>query len=933
VPNSITFLAQQNFSQQCAAAILQQAAESLPDLSQLHIIIPNALAAHQLRLTLNQHNQTCLLGPFIGSLPQWMNENIALPNSQTIRINAQTKKLLLLEALKQHPDLFSEGSSWQVCDSLLTLFDELTDYDNSFLNADEQQWIDKLKQCYNTPPDIQQLNNEARIIFQLWQAWLQQMSEMNVIDSASAYQQQLKNSVNIIAKDDYFFVIGEDELKPAELAWCQQLQNNNQLCFINQSATSINNSPKNALSHLLAFSFNHDTPLCERTQSIKKHPVEHFTIFDAKNFEQEARAIELKIRLWLLEENKHIGIVTEDRKLARRVRALLERADIIVQDTAGWPLSTTSSATIIERWLECIEQDFDHQPLLDLLKSPFFYNEDDKENHLNQIHRLEQDIILHENIARDISRYTHAMSLRQNRLKHWPENTYNNIKQLLHGIENAAKDLRALYTQNTLQSPEKYLHSMITSLKELGIYQKLENDLAGKCIITLLSNMQQGLEFACPEMNWMDFRTWLGASLEQEEFTPQNQPSRVQLMNLKQAQYCQFDALIIAGASKQSLPGSAKQHPFFNQSVRAALNLPNWHNDKHIALQRFRCLLESADHVMISYCSENNGEWQQPSPWVTSIIDFAQLGLNIDLQDTHLRKLMQQHNTEVNECDINSTPDTSQPPTPQLDERLTPTEYSASRHQRLINCPYQFFAADVLSLRASEQITEELQKSEFGEKVHLILQAFHSQVNALLAPFNKPLNNNNRELALQHMVKLSTQVFDINTEDNVQHREWLQRWLNIAPHYIDWQIQRQSEWKIHALEQKQNVQISKHLSIHGRLDRIDKQDEHYAIIDYKTGVSAKQDKVNAGEDVQLVSYASMLDNVKEVAYFELSKDKARIASHLKDEDLAALKELSKNRLTELVEQLRKGISLNAWGDEKACQYCNMEGLCRKQSWS
>jgi len=933
VPNSITLPAHQNFSEQLTNSILQQNAEQLPDLNHIHIIIPNALAAHQLRLALSQNNNACLLGPSIGSLSQLMDDRVALPNYQTVRISAQAKKLLLLEALKQHPDLFNEDNTWQVCDSLLTLFDELTDHDSSFIETDEKQWIDKLNQCYKTHIDIKHLNHEARIIFQLWQAWLQQMSDMNIKDSASAYQLQLKNSTEVISSDDYFYLVGQDELKPAELTWCQQLQNRNQLCFVSQTASFNDTSSQKKLSHLLASSFNNDIPLHERTQTTKKTTIDNFTIFNAKNPEQEARAIELKIRTWLLEENKHIGIVTEDRKLARRVRALLERSDIIIQDTAGWPLSTTSSATIVERWLECIEQDFDHQPLLDLLKSPFFYNDDNKEKHLNQIHRLEQDIILHENIARDINRYIHSMSLRESRLDHWPENTYKDTKQLLHCIENASKNLCALFTQNAPQSPSKYLHSLIDSLQQLGIHQKLENDMAGKCIISVLENMQQSLKLACPEMDWQDFRTWLGSNLEQEEFIPQGQTSTVQLMNLKQAQYCQFDALIIAGANKQSLPGNVSQQPFFNQSVRSSLKLPNWHDEKELAFRRFRCLIESADNIMISFCSENNGEWQQPSPWVTSIIDFAKLGLDIDLQDSHLQNLLKNHSAEINECDISNTPETSQPPSPQLDSTLTPEEYSASRHQRLINCPYQFFAADILSLKASEEITEELMKSEFGEKVHLILQAFHNQANNLLAPFDKQLNQDNRQQAIEHMQQLSTQVFKINTEDNVQHREWLQRWLKTAPYYIDWQIQRQTEWKIHALEQKQNIKISDSLSIKGRLDRIDKQDNDYAIIDYKTGVSAKQDKVDSGEDVQLVSYASMLNDVKEVAYFELNKDKTRIASSLKDEHLADLKQLSQNRLIDMVEQLKQGTSLNAWGDEKTCKYCDMEGLCRKQAWS
>ena len=444
--------------------------------------------------------------------------------------------------------------------------------------------------------------------------------------------------------------------------------------------------------------------------------------------------------------------------------------------------------------------------------------------------------------------------------------------------------------------------------------------------------MQQSLNFAAPSMDWQDFRTWLGSHFEQEEFSPHNQPSSVQLMNFKQAQYCHFDALIIASANKENLPGSTRQQAFFNQSVRTELNLPNWHQEKQQAFQRFRCLLESADNVLISFCSEKNGEWQPTSPWVNSIIDYAELVLKQNLQDFSLHTLLQHAESDINECDIDSLPAPPQNPAPILEKKLIPLSYSASRHQRLINCPYQFFSADVLALKANEKISEELQKSEYGEKVHLILQAFHSQVKNLPAPFKKPINADNREQALQHMSDLSTQVFNKNTEDNVTHRDWLRRWLSTSKLYIDWQIEHQKEWQIHALERQETVHLSDALSIKGRLDRVDKQNDQLSIIDYKTGASAKQDKINAGEDVQLVSYAAMLPGVNQVAYLELNKDKVKLAAHLEDEQLTDLKNQSQDRLLEMIEQMNQATPLRAWGDEKTCQYCEMQGLCRKQVW-
>ena len=142
---------------------------------------------------------------------------------------------------------------------------------------------------------------------------------------------------------------------------------------------------------------------------LQEHPESplsgHLAILPASSPEQEARAIDLQVRQWLLDGKQSIAIVTEDRRLARRVRALLDRAGIGLEDTGGWALSTTSAAAALERWLETVEEDFAHQPLLDVLKSPFIFPDDDRDQLANSVYRLEQDIIQRENIASGMQRY------------------------------------------------------------------------------------------------------------------------------------------------------------------------------------------------------------------------------------------------------------------------------------------------------------------------------------------------------------------------------------------------------------------------------------------------------------------------------------------------------------------------------------------------
>ena len=85
--------------------------------------------------------------------------------------------------------------------------------------------------------------------------------------------------------------------------------------------------------------------------------------------------MDFTVREWLLAGRKKFAIVVHDRVVARRARALLERAQVLVRDEAGWTFSTTSAATVIGRWLDVAGGDCYYRDLLDLMKSPFVFHD------------------------------------------------------------------------------------------------------------------------------------------------------------------------------------------------------------------------------------------------------------------------------------------------------------------------------------------------------------------------------------------------------------------------------------------------------------------------------------------------------------------------------------------------------------------------------
>jgi len=924
-----------HFTDELANLILLDQKQSLPDLSNACIFLPNAQAILQMRHSLIKKAQHTLLGGFIGSHTQWLNENIIPSDISKKHISQSARQLLLIDALKQHSSLFATENHWQICDSLLELFDELSLSQHQWLNESTPVWINKLQQAYKTEHSLQHLNQEATIIHTLWQAWQEQLTSMNLQDDTSSLKQRLLEEIPDNIKDKCFYIIGYEQFTALEQAWCEQLSKKAQVTFIAQGIISetTNDSPDelNVLKNI----YSQETTFFERCKNKNDNFefLKKIKLFDAQSAEQETQAVDLKVRMSLLEGNTNIAVVTENRKLARRLRALLERANVSIQDTAGWSLATTSAATILERWLECIEQDFAYQPLLDLLKSPFFCEESAFDEHLNLVYRFEQDIVLHENIANDLQRYKKGIINRAERLNIKNTSTANQLLALFERIEKASENLISLYQANQSNSPEVWINHFTKSIKDLGIYPQFSTDIAGQRVQEELEKLSLAYHAASPDMNWLDLRTWIGSTLESEQFKPQGQDSVVKIMNMQQSQYCQFDTLIIAGANIKSFPGNAAQHPFFNQSVRQELQLKNWHQKKENSFQLFQQMLLAANEILITWQAEQNGEWLQASPWVCSLQDFSLHSLNLSLQDTHLYHLTNnlQPVTQRNENSLKNIETVTQAK-PVIKPELTPLEFSASRHQRLIDCPYKFFAADVLKLKPLEKISLELLKSEYGEKVHLILHAFHQQCDGMPAPFSKTLTKNNKNQALKHIEELSKLVFETQTEDSIQHRGWFERWVDTAESYIDWQIQRQHDWNIYKLEEMSEQQLNAVTKLVGRLDRIDKQGHELSIIDYKTGNTAKQSDIDMAENIQLTSYAALMEDVCNVVYLKLDKGETKQSGVLEGDSLTDLKSDVLKRLETVITDIRASKPLPSWGDSQACGYCDMSGLCRKQMW-
>lgn len=950
-----------------AVRMLDDHRTSLPRLERAVVLLPDLEAGPRLRRMLLEearaHGHQAILGPQITTWRAWLNTQAI----DTMEVATDHhRELILLKALREHSALFGHGNLWALTDSLITLFDELT-LNRVGLPQDLTEFTRRIGQGYGVAgKPLQGLEQEAQLVHTLWHAWHQELHARKLIDSNTRYLLQLSASLKF-ATHEKLYLVGPAAMSEAEREWVQGMLASGRLTMLLHGqvtgtpsrtyhpeaplyrlvstlhCASGENSGRDAYSSLLDHVYNpsaeNGIPLRERAlayarQEVQSPASERLQLLPADGHEEEAHAVELQVRRWLLAGKRQIGIVTENRRLARRVRALLERAGIALQDAAGWAISTTSASALLERWLECVEEDFPHLALLDLLKSPFFLTDLSRDEHLNRVYRLEQDIIQRENIGSGMARYRQHLHYRQQRLPQDLADSLQPVEHLLAQLETAKVALQPVLSPPSSPAA-KIIEALQKSLATLGLDRSLAEDAAGMRLLEELEQMQQAVMTEPVSMSWVEFRSWLGRTLERFHFRPPANGQSVALLGLGQSQLARFDALVIAGVEREHLPGAPATTPFFNAAVRRELGLPD--GDEQVAerFHHFRRLLESAPQILLTYRHQQDGEEVLPSPWLEALRSFHRLAYNDELYAADIAGLLSHPMTHVVHRDA-PPPARSQMPAPTLPPALLPQSYSASAYQQLMNCPYQFYAARGLSLAPPEAVREALEKSDYGERVHLCLQAFHGDVADLPGPFHGRLTAARRDEAEALLRRISQAVFATDLEDNFLHRGWLQRWLEKIPAYLDWQLEREEKWRVQAVEMKATQpNLITGFTLHGRLDRIDSNGTEQAVVDYKTGQIPTIEDVETGEAVQLPFYALLGGEgmtVSEVAYVALDQEKVKEKVTLKEGALENLSQAIGDRLAGLVSEMHAGQPLPAWGDEMSCGYCTMAGICRRQAW-
>lgn len=881
-----------------ARRFLDEAGEVSLDYSNCIVLVPHLAAARDF-----QRGLACTLGvravlpPRCLTLPAWAATVPDRPAPEP-----DSRRLADIYGFLRRAGRLQERQLWAAAQELSGLLRELSDGQRE-LPADFDAFQARLERAYRRKLGGA-MSFEARLAHELWHAF-QRLARS---DTGRDYAERLAWLAEHASSSLYHLDL--PGLSPVELTFFERYRER-------QPVIHLPVEPAYQERHAaLAEAWQG-----EGAQGELAAMDEALGLYGADGAEPAARMAEAQVRLWLAEGRERIGIVAFDRVLARRLRALLERRHILLQDETGWTFSTAAVSHVLDRWFALLQDDCYHRDLLDLLKSPYVFADLAEVERRQAVGGLE-------------------LALR----RHGVVGGWSRIQRLARELELPAatavlerlQAARGLFGTKRL-SMAAWQARLLQALDMLGATPEFEADVAGRQLLVLLRRLQAENEVSVEahadavgvkrsgrshneaaaendaSYRLAEWRRWLLLQLDQATFVDDRVESPLRLTHLRAARLREFDAVLLLGADAARLPERAGPG-LFNEAVRQELGLPT-QAEKEAELQAALAdVLARAPKVAAVWQARRDGEPVALSPRLETLDLWHRTRFG-----RGLRQVCASYAELADEQTVFEATAEASPRPARLSERVT-----VSGWQSLIACPYLYYARHLLGLNELDEVPEEMDKRDYGTLIHAALAKFHADRDTLLG-VERPALESELASAVEN-------AFAEAGQDHFLAEAWRLRWQRRQAAYLDWAVdwERQGHRFVKA-EAKASLAVAvgeAEISFEGRLDRLDRGSDGLVVLDYKTNAAQtlRNKLKQPGEDVQLPSYA-WLTEAAEAGFVALDEDK--VAWLAWKDGLADAARAEAARFADTFQAIAAGAAMSAHGAASLCRHCEMRGLCRR----
>ncbi|HNZ91667.1 MAG TPA: PD-(D/E)XK nuclease family protein, partial [Acidovorax sp.] len=582
-----------------------------------------------------------------------------------------------------------------------------------------------------------------------------------------------------------------------------------------------------------------------------------------------------------------------DRALTRRIGAHLASSGVAVRDENGWTLSTTRAAAQLMAALKASAWNASADEVLDWLKhAPAI-----EPTVLNALERALRKAT--------VATWSGAAG------RSWSD------QPALAACVALAQDWR-----EGLRAPRplaQWLQALRSLLVASGQWPGLETDAAGARVLAALRLQTgqeaelEGWDSAGRSMALAEFTRWANEVLEAARYVPREAgDAPVVVVPLPQLLARPFAALVLPGCDEKRLQPSPEPVGDWTQAQRQVWGLPTRESLEVAQRAAWQHALQTPAVDVLWRTGDEGGE-----PLLASALVLA---LHLDGGATKGADDRSQRSVAANPT-ARPLPDGRALPV----VRLSSTAYSDLRH-----CPYRFFALRQLGLQEADELAAEVDKRDFGNWLHAVLQHFHEVLRA------DPADD-----AATRVARMDSAAQAVTQQQGLDEGDFLPfaaGWPQVRDGYLRWLAQHeQAGGQFRQAEVKTSQPLGA-LQLVGTIDRIDAVsstgEPTPLVIDYKTeNIGTTTARIKAGaEDTQLAFYAALLSHDTLRAAYVNVGERGETQLH-EQEEVVHLRDLLVEGIQHDFARIAAGAPLPALGEGAVCDYCAARGLCRKDFWN
>ncbi|CAA6811212.1 MAG: FIG00388203: hypothetical protein [uncultured Sulfurovum sp.] len=364
----------------------------------------------------------------------------------------------------------------------------------------------------------------------------------------------------------------------------------------------------------------------------------------------------------------------------------------------------------------------------------------------------------------------------------------------------------------------------------------------------------------------------------------------VTVMGVLETRGVSFEGVVIVDFNEGVVPATSSKDQFLNSQVRSFANLPTKHDREALQKQYYKRLLEQASTSTIVYSSADN---KLPSKFLyeLGLENAEQTQAQFDLLYAQDSQLQNEEEPVVEHFDASTI------------------TWSASRLKTFLECKRKYYYRYIQKIQAKQE--EELNEGAF---LHKLLEHLHKENSSY---------SSEAQMQKQIDILLDKLLPFEDAKTNYQKLLWKQKLKG----FVETQIAHfNADWKVVEREKEFQGTIGG-LMFKGRIDRIDQNDTHTLVLDYKSGSTKEAQKTKNLEslnDLQMSIYQQILSS----KYQNINLAFVKLFENGEIEEITALEEKNE-RLAEIIIELKQTKSFVAekCEDLQKCKWCEFTLMC------